>query len=254
MAAWQVAFDEGMQETCRRNLPSDKFSIYAHGHSTGGPFVFIASQRVPNIVGILGYGTSSFGYTYQATGKGTWKFPFTYLRMRTWRDTARYLYQEIKDKRYGLPMMMELVYERWDKAKKRANFKAEDFIHKNSVKALSEAARATAKRLNMDSQATENLVKKYVGYCRELSGPDVKPVPPFLSIHGAKDSTVSYKHVKMIMPLFEAMKPPPKINRVLLGTGVHSWNAKEDDLPKGIIPAVLNLWNDAIMNGYFQKQ
>jgi len=253
MAGWPVAFEEGVKEACRRHLPPDQYSIYIHGHSTGGPFAFMACQRVPNIVGIIGYGTSPFGYMYQATGKGTWDFPFTWLRMRTWADTARYMYEGIKDKGYGLAMMMELVFEDWNGDKKRANFKAEDFIHKNSSKSLADAARATAKRMKLDANATEALVQKYVGYCRELSGPGVKPVPPFLSIHGGDDDTVSYEHGKKVMPLFEAMKPAPKVRGVLLGAGTHDWVIVDKNFPEGTIPVVMKMWNDAILGGYYLK-
>ncbi len=253
MAGWPVAFDEGMQEACRRHLSPVEYSVYIHGHSTGGPFAFMATQRIPNIVGVIGYGTSPFGYMYQATGKGTWDFPFTWLRMRTWADTARYMYEGIKDKGYGLAMMMELVFEDWEVDKKRANFKAEDFIHKNSTKSLADAARATAKRMKLDSAATEALVQKYVGYCRELSGPGVKPVPPFLSIHGGDDDTVSYEHCKKVMPLFEAMKPAPKVKQVLLETGTHDWTIVDKAFPEGTIPVVLKIWNDAILRGFYMK-
>ena len=93
MAAWPAAFEEGMQEAARRHFPLAQYSIYVHGYSTGGPFAMLASQRIPNIAGILGYGTSPFGYMYAETTGDSWNFPFNYLRLRTWRDTARYLYE-----------------------------------------------------------------------------------------------------------------------------------------------------------------
>ena len=37
MAAWPVAFEQAIQETARRHFPDSEFSIYIHGHSTGGP-------------------------------------------------------------------------------------------------------------------------------------------------------------------------------------------------------------------------
>jgi len=253
MAGWPVAFDEGIQEACRRHLPAGEYSIYIHGHSTAGPFAFIATQRVANIVGVIGYGTSPFGYMYPATGKGTWDFPFTWLRIRTWADTARYVYEGIKDKGYGMAMMMELVFEDWDVDKKRANFKAEDFIHKNSTESLADAARATAKRMKLDPTATKALVEKYVGYCRELSGLGVKPVPPFLSIHGGDDDTVSYEHTKKVLPLFEAMSPAPKVKQVLLGLGTHDWTIVDKNFSEGPVPVVVKIWNDAIRGGYYFK-
>ena len=253
MAGWPVAFDEGIQEACRRHLPAGEYSIYIHGHSTAGPFAFLATQRVSNIVGVIGYGTSPFGYMYPATGKGTWDFPFTWLRIRTWADSARYVYEGIKDKGYGMAMMMELVFEDWDVDKKRANFKAEDFIHKNSTKSLADAARATAKMMKLDPAATEALVERYVGYCRELSGPGIKPVPSFLSIHGGDDDTVSYEHTKKVLPLFAAMNPAPKVKQVLLGAGTHDWTIVDKNFPEGPIPVVVKIWNDAIRGGYYLK-
>ena len=251
MAAWPVAFDEAMKETCRRHLPPDQFSAYVHGHSTGGPFAMIASQRVSNILGVIGYGTSFFGSMYVKATGDTWDFPFNYLRLRTWRDTARYMYEGLKDKGYSLPLLMELVFERWERDRKRANFKVEDFIHKNSIRSLEEAARVTARRLNLNSGDTQQLVTRYTGYCRELSGPAVKPVPPILSIHGINDDTVGFDRAQKCLPMFAAMVPSPKVTCVLLAAGVHSWSYTENDLPMGVIPSVVKLWHDAIMEGYF---
>jgi len=53
MAAWPVAFEEGMKDGMRRHFPAEKYSIYLTGHSTGGPMVFFMSQRVPNVAGML---------------------------------------------------------------------------------------------------------------------------------------------------------------------------------------------------------
>ena len=39
MASWPMAFEEGMKEACRRHFPVGEFSVYVHGHSTGGPYV-----------------------------------------------------------------------------------------------------------------------------------------------------------------------------------------------------------------------
>ena len=251
MAAWPVAFEEAMKETCHRHFPEDRYSVYAHGHSTGGPFIMILSQRVSNVTGILGYGSVPFGYIFsEVTGK-KWDFPFNYLRLRTWRDTARYAEEEFASKKHSFPVMMEVVLDRWEKEKKRANFKAEDFVHKNNTHSLAEAARVTATRLKMGPKDMEDLIKKYVGYCRELSGPGVKPVPPVLSVHGIGDDTVTYNDCKKALPLFSAMNPQPKVRCVLLGAGVHRWAYTDDDLPCGVIPTVTKLWYEAIMAGCF---
>jgi pimeloyl-ACP methyl ester carboxylesterase len=222
-----------------------------HGHSTGGPFAMMAAQRIPNISGIVGYGTSPFGYMYTEVTGDRWPFPFNWLRLRTWRDTARYLYEGMKDKRIGLPMLMELTFERWETGKKRPNFKAEDFVHKNSTDSLAAAARVSAERLKMSDRKTDALVQKYLGYTRELSGPGVKPVPPFLSLHGINDDTVTLARCERSLSLFAKLNPAPKVGCVSIGAGVHTWSYTEPELPQGIAPAVAKIWSEAIMNGYF---
>ena len=253
MAAWPAAFEEAVKETARRQLPDGEFSIYMHGHSTGGPFAMMASQRVANIAGLLGYGSSPFGWMYPLVSGDDWEFPFNQLRLRTWRDTARYMHEGMKDKDIGLPMLIELTFERWENAKKRPNFKAEDFIHKNSTKALEAAGRVSAGRLKLSHQETDALVQKYLGYTRELSGPGVKPVPNFLSIHGINDHTVTLQRCQRALPLFAKLDPAPKVRSVSLGAGVHSWGWTDDQLPQGIVPPVAKLWHDAIMSGFFER-
>ena len=253
MAAWPAAFEEAIKETARRQFPEGEFSIYIHGHSTGGPFAMMASQRVPNIAGLIGYGSSPFGWMYPLVSGDDWEFPFNQLRLRTWRDTARYMYEGMKDRGMGLPMLIELTFERWEIAKKRPNFKAEDFIHKNSAKALEAAARVSAARLKLSSQETDSLVQKYLGYTRELSGPGVKPVPNFLSIHGINDDTVTLQRCQRALPLFATLNPAPKVRPVSLGAGIHSWSWTDDKLPQGIVPPVAKLWHEAIMNGFFER-
>lgn len=251
MAAWPAAFEEAMKETARRQFPDSEFSIYIHGHSTGGPFAMMASQRVPNVAGLVGYGSSPFGWMYPLVSGDDWEFPFNQLRLRTWRDAARYMYEGMKDKGIGLPMLIELTFERWEAAKKRPNFKAEDFIHKNSTKALEAAARVSGTRLKLNNQESDELVQRFLGYTRELSGPGVKPVPNFLSIHGINDDTVTLKRCERSLPLFAKLDPAPKVRSISLGAGVHSWGWTDEKLPYGIVPPVAKLWHDAIMNGFF---
>jgi hypothetical protein len=251
MAAWPAAFEAAVKETARRQFAESEFSIYIHGHSTGGPFAMMASQRIANIAGLVGYGSSPFGYMYPLVADDDWNFPFNQLRLRTWRDTARYMYEGIKDQSIGLPMLIELTFERWEAAKKRPNFKAEDFIHKNSISALETAARVSAERLKLSNQETEALVERYLGFTRELSGPGVKPVPNFLSIHGINDDTVTLKRCERSLPLFAKLTPAPKVRPVSLGAGVHSWGWTDDKLPRGIVPIVARLWHEAIMSGFF---
>ena len=251
MAAWPVAFEQALKEAARRQFPEAEYSIYIHGHSTGGPFAMMASQRVPNIAGLLGWGSSPFGWMYPVVSGDDWNFPFNQLRLRTWRDTARYMYEGMKHQEIGLPMLIELTFERWESAKKRPNFKAEDFIHKNSTKALEAAACASAARLKLSHQETDVLVQRYLGYTKELSGHGVKPVPNFLSIHGVNDDTVTLKRCERSLPLFAKLNPPPRVCPVSLGAGIHSWGWANDKLPQGIVPTVAKLWHDAIMNGFF---
>jgi pimeloyl-ACP methyl ester carboxylesterase len=253
MAAWPVAFEQAVKETAQRQFSDGEFSIYIHGHSTGGPFAMMASQRVPNIAGLVGWGSSPFGWMYPLISGDDWEFPFNQLRLRTWRDTARYMVEGMKDKAIGLPMLIELTFERWESAKKRPNFKAEDFIHKNSTRALEAAARAAAVRLKLSNRGSDELVQRYLGYTRELSGPGVKPVPNFLSIHGINDDTVTLKRCERSQPLFAKLNPAPKVRAVALGAGIHSWGWADENLPQGIVPPVAKLWHDAIMNGFFQR-
>ena len=61
------------------------------------------------------------------------------------------MYEGMKHENFGLPMLIELTFERWQIAKRRPNFKAEDFVHKNSVRALETAARVSAERLKLSN-------------------------------------------------------------------------------------------------------
>ena len=66
LAGWPAAFEEGGKQTMARNFPEGDYSIFVHGHSTGGPFVFMLSQRVPNIAGVMAIENSAFGYINEA--------------------------------------------------------------------------------------------------------------------------------------------------------------------------------------------
>ncbi len=108
MAAWPAAFEEGMIEACKRHFPIGEFSIYGQGHSTGGPFICMLSQRIPNMAGVCATENSPFGYL--CSGRDVWggelgkitgydkpqkqgkprSDPFDELYIRTWRDLARY--------------------------------------------------------------------------------------------------------------------------------------------------------------------
>jgi len=274
MAAWPGAFEEGMLEANRRHFPPGEYSIYAQGHSTGGPFICMLSQRVPNMAGVLATEHSPFGYLSAARdlwggdlGKiGDYKTkmksrprsdPFNDLYIRTWRDRARYagpeaLGQEGPTALMRLPAIMEDILDYWDRSKKRPNFKAEYVVTHAIVPSLTEAAKVSAVRLGMNSEESEALVRRYVGYTRELSGPGVKPLPPYLfciTKDSRDHSAEAYREV--IIPGFQAMKPTPKVWLTRFGAGVHVFWLPDKDLPMGIAPSVVRLWNETIMNAYF---
>ena len=212
----------------------------------------MATQRVANIAGVVGYGTSPFGTMFRRSAATTGIFLSISCGCAPGVTRRGYLYEGLKDKGIGLPMLIELTFERWEQSKKRPNFKAEDFVHKNSTKALETAARVSAARLKLSNRETDALVQQYLGYTRELSGPGVKPVPPFLSIHGVNDDTVTLARCQRSLPLFARLAPPPKVRCVSIGAGVHTWSYTEPpDLPQGIATAVAKLWYDAITNGFY---
>lgn len=275
MAAWPAAFEEGMKEAMRRHLPEGEFSIYGEGHSTGGPFVSMLSQRVPNFAGVVATEHTPFGhigamrdnwsgslgkvsgFERVSTEDATRHDPFNELYIRTWRDLARYAGPEALGQQgpaalMQLPMLMEGILESWQRAKSRPQFKAEYVITHNIVASLTEAAKVSAQRLGMNRDETEALIDRYVGYPRELSGPDARPLPPFLFVI-TKDSRDHSPEVykEVILPAFRAMKPAPRIHLTHFGAGVHSFWKAEEGLPVGIAPAAIKLWHEAITGGYF---
>jgi hypothetical protein len=276
MASWPVAFEEGMKEACRRHFPVGEFSIYVHGHSTGGPYVSMLAQRVDNIAGVIAIENSTFGFINEkkhqwgghvgkiegfaagaAKSTDSWKDPFNDLYIRTWRDLARYrgseaLGQEGPQTLMRLPWLMEEIFEAWDAAKKRPQFKAEYMITHNIVGALELAARAAATRLRMSGTETEKLVAHYLGYTRPLEGTGVKPVPPFLFVI-SKDSRDHSPEVyrEVIIPMFQAMKPAPRVAVTRFMAGVHTYTKPEPGLPVGIAPAAAQFYFEAITGGYF---
>src|SRR5262245_19221027 len=276
MSSWPAAFEEGMKEACRRHFPVGDFSIYVHGHSTGGPYVSMRSQRVSNMAGVIAIENSTFGFInekkhqwgghvgkiegYKAVAEKSaesWKDPFNDLYIRTWRDLARYrgseaLGQEGPQALMRLPWLMEEILDAWDVAKKRPQFKAEYMITHNIVGALEQAARAAAARLKLGVDDTDKLVAHYLGFTRPLSGPGVKPVPPFLFVI-AKDSRDHSPEVyrEVIIPMFRAMEPAPRVHVTRFGAGVHTYTKPEPGLPVGIAPAAAQFYHDAITGGFF---
>lgn len=257
MAAWPLAFEVAMLDLCRRHFPPASYSIYAHGHSTGGPFTHALLQRVENAVGICGIENSPFGCIWGEVNGRPWLGQFNDLMVRTWREIARYRGAEALKKRgaealMSLPSLMEEVFEDWETAKLAPQFKAESILHVNCVPALTAAAEATAKRLELSSAATAELVARYLSYPLPLTGPGVKPVPPLIFIYCAysRDHTRE-NYLGKIVPGLLRIDPPPKIRLVEFGAGTHFYQKPEAGLPKGCSPAALSLWHQAIVAGYF---
>jgi hypothetical protein len=279
MAAWPLALEAGGVAAMTKHFPADEYSIFVHGHSTGGPLVNMMSQRVPNVAGVLAIENSPFGYIYRAQaawggqlGKiGDYDLvqeakllpsrsdPFDELYIRSWRDSARYVGPELlgsegPEALMRLPMVMEDILDGWAQSQKRPQFKAEYVITHGIEASLTEAAKVTAKRLNLDADETQALIEHYVGLTQELSGPGVKPVPPVMfqiSAFSRDHSKAVYEAVTI--PLYQAMDPPPKYSFTQFMAGKHGYMARDEEngLPYGIGPAVFMQWDNAIKSGWF---
>ena len=259
MAAWPKAIVAAMKEICRRHFPPDEWSIYVHGHSTGGPFVHTIMQRVENVRGLIGIENSSFGEFYRAMAGHDWPTPFNYLLVRSWRELARYkgaelALQEGEKPLFRLAQVMEEVFESWNEAKRFPQFKAENWYHNRTPSCLTEAARVAARFRKLNRDETEALVREYLDYGVPLAGPGVKPVPPIL--HGinkfSRDHTPA--NYRVIAEKYAALDPPPKFRVVEFGTGAHSYWRTEEGLPLGVCPVVVQIWHDAIKNGFFDGE
>ncbi len=265
LAAHPMAFEDAGKEMMRRHFPVGEYSIYIHGHSTGGPYSFMFTQRVENIVGVLGMESSPFGSIYRLQskrsgnpyGKTPGEVPFNCMTLFDWRLTAMYMGDEAlmlegPEALMRLPMLMEEVYESYERSKHYPKFKTEGPVHFGGIRELARAARATAKRLDMGEDRTQQLVEHYVGYARELRGPGVKPVPPIiLGMTSASTSHTFENYKGVTLPTFAQMDPPPKVALVPFEAGVHGYTKVQPDLPMGVFPATAKLWYDAIMNGYY---
>ena len=132
--------------------------------------------------------------------------------------------------------------------------KAEYPVHYGIIPSLTDAAKVTAKRMNMSPEETDSLIKRYIGYTRNMEGPGVKPVPPlFLGLSkGSRDHTPKI-YQQVVIPMYEEMRPAPKVRVVRFDAGVHDYMNAEKNLPFGPGAAVVKHWHDAIMGGYFMK-
>ncbi|HSR54734.1 MAG TPA: hypothetical protein VLN73_00730, partial [Alphaproteobacteria bacterium] len=276
MAAWPAAFEGGMLAACRRHLPEDAFSVYAHGHSTGGAFTSILSQRLPNMAGQTEVETAPIGeinrFKHAWSGslgkiKGYDKGggaedglddPFTDLYLRTWRDRARYAGPEALGKEgpralMRLPALMEDVLEIWKTERRRPQFKAEFLITHNVTASLEKAARAAARRLRLAKSEREALIERYLDYGRYLKGPGARPVPPILFVNSCYSRDNSEEVFKdVILPMLGKLTPPPKTRMIVVDASSHLYTEPDgDELPLGMAPVAAKLFDDAVRGGYF---
>jgi hypothetical protein len=77
-------------------------------------------------------------------------------------------------------------------------------------------------------------------------------VPPFLFVI-SKDSRDHSPEVyrEVILPMFAAMNPAPRVHVTRFGAGVHTYTKPEQDLPVGIAPTAAQFYHDAITGGFF---
>ena len=258
MASWPKAFVDAMRDICARHFPPEEWSIYVHGHSTGGPFVHTLMQRCENVCGLVGIENSPFGWLFNKMTGHDWPTPFNYVLVRSWGELARYrgaelAMQEGERPLYRLTQVMEEIFDLWEISKKAPQFKAENWYHNRTVSCLTEAAEVAARHQKLDRSETEALVAEYLGYGIPLEGPGVKPIPPLL--HGICQFSRDHKPEKyeMMRAEYAKLRTPPKFAYVQLGTGVHSYWRAEDGLPLGVCPVVVKLWDEAIMNGWYRS-
>ena len=256
MAAWPKAIVEAMKDICARHFPPDEWSIYVHGHSTGGPFVYTLMQRVENVRGVIGIENSSFGLLFNKMTGHDWPTPFNYVLVRNWRELARYKGAELAKQEgekplFRLAQVMEEVFDLWDDVKRFPQFKAENWYHNRTPSCLTEAAQVAARFQGLNGDETDALVAEYLGYGVPFTGDGVKPVPPLL--HGiceySRDHTVP--NYQLLAREFAAMNPAPKFDFIQLGTGIHSYWRAEDGLSLGVCPIVTQVWHEAVMNGFY---
>jgi len=276
MAAWPAAFDDGMIAACRRHFPEDEYSVYAHGHSTGGAFTAILSQRLANMAGQTEVETAPIGeinrrkhawsgslgkikgFDKGAGGKDGLDDPFTDLYLRSWRDRARYAGPEALGKEgpqalMRLPALMEDVLESWQTERLRPQFKAEFLITHNIVPSLQAAARAAARRLGLSRAETASLVARYLNYGHYLTGKEARPVPPLLFVNScySRDNSEEVFN-EVVLPMLADLNPAPKTRMVIVDASSHLYTEPDGDgLPLGMAPVAAKLFDDAVRGGFF---
>ena len=270
MAAWPAAFEEGMIGAYRRHFPENEFSIYGQGHSTGGPFICMLSQRIPNMAGVCATEHSPFGYLccerdkwggdmgkitgyekVEKKGQGRTD-PFNELYIRTWRDIAR------------SPGARSTGTRR----PRGAHALAGD--HGRYLRCLGESPVATAiqsrihrhtcdhrftgrrsagqRRATEDEQGRNRSTGATIRRLHSRAYRSERKARAAFLFEISKDSRDHSPEVynEVIIPGFRAMKPAPKIAITRFGAGVHSFWKAEKDLPVGIVPSVIKSWNEAV--------
>lgn len=276
MAAWPAAFEDGMLEACRRHFPEREFSVYAHGHSTGGAFTAILSQRLANMAGQTEVETAPIGeinrrkhewsgslgkvkgFEKGGAGKGVLEDPFTDLYLRSWRDRARYAGPEALGKEgpaalMRLPALMEDVLDLWQTERRLPQFKAEFPVTHNIVVSLAAAARAAAQRLRLSAKDTDALVERYLDYGRYRRGAGVPPVKPILFVNSRYSRDNSEEVFRaVVIPMLRALDPAPKVRLVMVDASSHLYCEPDGEaLPLGLAPVAAKLFDDAVRGGFF---
>jgi poly(3-hydroxybutyrate) depolymerase len=253
LAAAPMAMEEAMKAVCARNFPIGEYSVYVHGHSTGGPHVHMLLQRVENVAGLVGAESSPFGQIFTRMLDFRWKFPFNAMTVRTWRDIARYRGNEVPlEAVRRLPWLMEDVLDEWEAIKHKPNIKFQDLVQFAALDQLEHAARAAAKRLGLSSADTRDLVERYRAYPAPLAGAHARPIPPLLysiTIGSMDHRPERYRNI--LLPALGELDPAPKRSLTLFHAGVHDYDRAEPDLPLGAAPAIAELWDTAIRGGFY---
>jgi hypothetical protein len=253
LAMWPMVYEEAMRAVCTRNFPVGEFSVYLHGHSTGGPLVHMMLQRVENVAGLVGTESSPYGAIFGTMLNQGWPFPFNWITVRTWRDIARYAGPENgQEGLKRLPWLMEEIFERWQTQRLAPSIKSQQVIQFAAYHALEAGARVTAERLKLNAEETESLVQRFMSYPHPMSGPGVRQVPPLLYgvTRGSRDHTEE-RYRNILLTTLAELDPAPKARLTVWGAGVHGYMKAEEGLPKGIGPAIAKFWKDAITGGYY---
>ena len=98
-----------------------------------------------------------------------------------------------------LPMIIEDMFDTWEKPNRERNSKPN---MSSRIPSPTHWAREPGQRRAPQAQQRETkaLVARYIGYTRELTGPNVKPVPPNLFEYPETAATTAGKSTKRRSP------------------------------------------------------